>query len=537
MNNTLDDAPPGHPAHALTAELTGELRSRLLDNLLDSADVGILLAEGTPSQEVVAVVNEKFCLLYGLRVEDLLHQPLKHFFQLISPRLVPDANSAELINSLLTRPIQGIEEEIVIQDAEVRHLSHNISSALTETGEAFGILYLVRDVSYSKHLENQAIHTQKMESIGTLAGGIAHDFNNILTAVLGYASSLKDDLADQPALTKKLDQIIRSSHRAADLTRNLLAFSRKNPHIPEVLDFNQLVRDTGSILEFAMPESIHMSLNLAPDLPLIEADRAQLQQVITHLALNARDAIFGTGNISLSTRVGIDSQAEDEFSRIEYVVLDVEDDGVGIPKENLSRVFEPFYTTKETGKGIGLGLAMAYGAIKQHFGFVEVESAPSLGSRFSIFIPSTSKPIKLKKNNIMTLPLPVSVVKARAIFVVDDEEDLRNLCKVALESEAGEIITAKDGAEAVEIFRLRKEDIELVILDLTMPNMSGAECFAVLREMNPELKVLISSGYSQDMGANDLLKAGAAGFLEKPYSISALLKSVKSCLLSVETPE
>lgn len=497
-----------------------------------TSEEGLLLAVREGDGLVVREANPLFAALFGLENRQLAGLRMDEVTALIGPRLEQGENFPEWAVTMGRIPDEPMVQELMLGHPARRVLRETISPATDGGGVVVGLFVRVRDITYDKSLEQQALHTQKMEGIGTLAGGIAHDFNNILTAILGYSSALKSDIESNKSALNKLDQIMRSAHRAADLTRNLLAFSRKNPHMPRVIDFNNLVRDAVSMLEFAMPDAISLKLDLAGDLPHVLADPAQMTQVITHLAVNARDAIFESGTIRFATRLGRDSQVDDDDEPVDYVVLDIEDDGVGIQKEYLSRIFEPFYTTKETGKGTGLGLAMVYGAVKQHYGFVEVESAPNMGSRFSIYLPATGGMPEEAGDVESEPPLAGDALARATILIVDDEEDIRMLCETAFESVCERVLTASDGEEGVRLYGENADSIDLVILDMTMPKMDGAECFERLRRIRADAPVMISSGYAREMGAEDLMGKGALGFIEKPYTMAKLVHEVEQLLRS-----
>lgn len=505
-----------------------------LRNLLTSSEQGLMMAVKRDSAIQVVEHNLLYEQVLGLHAGGLKGISISEVIELLKPIVDTNENFPDWQARLLEPPDEPIVVELLLRAPERRVLRFFVCAITDEAGRVVGLLHMVRDITYDKNIEQQAIHTQKMEGVGTLAGGIAHDFNNILTAILGYSSALKVDIESNKAALKKIDQIIRSAHRAAELTRNLLAFCRKSPHIPQVVDFNAIVSDTASMLEFAMPNSIRLEKRLDPNLPCVFADPAQLTQIVTHLCLNARDAIFDSGTVRLTTRLGEDAQAEPSAEPPQaYVVLDVEDDGVGIQKENLSRIFEPFYTTKETGKGTGLGLAMVYGAVKQHYGFIEVESAPNMGSRFSIYLPATDQKPSPPEPSDLT-QVRTDALAGVTILLIDDEEYLRMLGQMALGERCREVLTARDGIEGVEIFRKRSADIDLVILDMTMPRMDGSECFGKLREIRPDARIMISSGYSKDMGAGDLMLEGAVGFLEKPFTMAKLVVEVESLLKQLQ---
>ena len=298
-----------------------------------------------------------------------------------------------------------------------------------------------------------------------------------------------------------------------------------------VFNLNDLVLETMDMIRSTVPASIEVRFQPAEGLPMIEADSTQIQQILINLILNAKDALSGSGHIVISTRIGGDTQAANGVAAVEaqYAILEVEDNGVGIPRDVLHRIFEPFYTTKEVGKGTGLGLAMVYGIIKKHNGFIEVTSALGEGTKFSAFLPVTAKH---GDDDELISRESVKQLRQRelVVMVVDDEPDLRNFCVTALGEVATEILTAANGIEALEQFEKANRKVDLVLMDLTMPKMSGPECFQRLRAIDPDLRVLISSGYSLDVDAENLLKGKATGFLPKPYDLNQLMESVERAL-------
>ena len=419
-----------------------------------------------------------------------------------------------------------------VPDAVPTHLHRFATPARDAHGQIFGRMFFFRDITYDKEVERQLVHSQKMDSIGTLAGGVAHDFNNLLTTILGYTELLKRELKGNESSSQKLLQIEKSANRAAELTGQLLAFSRRHPTVLNVFNVNDLVTETMDMIRSTVPASIDVRFVAGEGMPNVEADNTQIQQVLINLILNARDALCGSGIITILTRLGSDTQAQaGAATDVEYAILEVEDNGVGIPKDVLHRIFEPFYTTKEVGKGTGLGLAMVYGIIKKHNGFIEVTSALGEGTKFSAFLPVTAK-----KNGedeyVASRGRREMLQRKLVVMVVDDEPDLRNFCVTALGEVATEILTAANGVEAIEQFEKAggAGKIDLVLMDLTMPKMSGPECFQRLRAMDPDLRVLISSGYSLDVDAENLLKGKATGFLPKPYDLNQLMESVDRAL-------
>ena len=520
-------------------------RASYLTNMLNSLDVAVMVIEQPPAAvpAVVSLVNRSFCELFGLERAQVETNSYLQFMDLARP-LLPDWDAQlTIIEDLLADPTAERIDEITLvrsddPDAVPTHLHRFATPARDAHGQIFGRMFFFRDITYDKEVERQLLHSQKMDSIGTLAGGVAHDFNNLLTTILGYAELLKRELKGNDSSSQKLLQIEKSANRAAELTGQLLAFSRRHPTVLHVFNVNDLVTETMDMIRSTVPASIDVRFQPGQGMPNVEADSTQIQQVLINLILNARDALSGSGTITIATRLGADTQAQAgaPTDGIEYAILEVEDNGVGIPKDVLHRIFEPFYTTKEVGKGTGLGLAMVYGIIKKHNGFIEVTSALGEGTKFSAFLPVTAK---INGEDEYTSgrgrrPMPQ---RKLVVMVVDDEPDLRNFCVTALGEVATEILTAANGVEAIEQFEKAggAGKIDLVLMDLTMPRMSGPECFQRLRAMDPDLRVLISSGYSLDVDAENLLKGKATGFLPKPYDLNQLMESVERALSTGKT--
>ncbi len=511
-------------------------RASYLTNMLNSLDVAVMVIEQPPAPvpAVVSLVNRSFCELFGLERGQVENNSYLQFMELVRPILPDWESQLTIIEELIADPTAERIDEITlvsnVPDAVPTHLHRFATPARDAQGQIFGRMFFFRDITYDKEVERQLVHSQKMDSIGTLAGGVAHDFNNLLTTILGYAELLKRELKDNESSSQKLLQIEKSANRAAELTGQLLAFSRRHPTVLHIFNLNGLVGETMDMIRSTVPASIDVQFQPSLELPNIEADSTQIQQVLINLILNARDALCGSGMITISTRIGTDAQSQlDGSSDTLYAILEVEDNGVGIPKDVLHRIFEPFYTTKEVGKGTGLGLAMVYGIIKKHNGFIEVTSALGEGTKFSAFLPVTHKENgeELRRRSARQI-----AQRELVVMVVDDEPDLRNFCVTALGEVATEILTAANGVEAIEEFERvgGAGKIDLVLMDLTMPKMSGPECFQRLRAMDPELRVLISSGYSLDVDAENLLKGKATGFLPKPYDLNQLLDSVDRAL-------
>lgn len=502
-----------------------------LGSILESSDLGVLLIDRRIGTGWILLANERCRHFLGLGAPaDLAGQPVAKLLENLRTISHDWGRDGPVAQALLGDAEAEMEGEIALGTPVVRVLRVRGAPARTESGEIFGRVLLFRDISQDKEMEHQLLHSQKMKSIGTLAGGIAHDFNNLLTTMLGYAELLKRDLNDDHPSYARVVHIERSARRAAELTTSLLAFSRRTVTNMRVLDLATLVEETLGMIRFSLPGTVELTLHKEENLPLIEADETHLQQVLINLVLNARDAVGERGNITISTKTGADTQAKPGELSSDYVVLEVEDDGVGIPRENLTRIFEPFYTTKDVGKGTGLGLSMVYGIVKQHNGFIEVTSAPGKGARFSIFLPPSKKSVRdvqPEESRLEAMRLPRGTLR---MLIVDDEADLREFCHDVLSDLCKELFLASDGSEGIELLRAHGTDIDLVLLDLTMPRMSGIECFREMRRIVSDLRVIVTSGYNVRTGAADLLREGAIGFLPKPYNVQTLLRAVEAAM-------
>lgn len=387
---------------------------------------------------------------------------------------------------------------------------------------------VVRDITERRNLENQLRHAQKMEAIGTLAGGIAHDFNNILMAIIGFASLLSMKMNKNDPSLLNVNQILAAADRASELTRSLLAFSRKTPLETRAVSLNGIVSDMETLLARLLRENIEFKTTLTDAETTVMADASQLEQVLTNLVVNARDAMPNGGRLLLSTEF---VELDREFIRIHgygvpgpYVSLTCSDTGIGMDKETTQRIFEPFFTTKETGKGTGLGLAVVYGIIKQHKGFINCYSEPGLGTSFRIFLPLTQALPDAAEAKEETVPKGGN----ETILVAEDDTSVRTLVKEVLESFGYSVIEAVNGEEAVRLFVERKAEINLVMLDVIMPKMSGRQACDKIQQVDPEIKCLFTSGYAVDIFAEEERKL--PNFLPKPVVPIRLLLKIREIL-------
>ncbi len=379
-----------------------------------------------------------------------------------------------------------------------------------------------RNEAETHRLEEQLRHSQKMESLGTLAGGVAHDFNNILGAILGYSGLLKLELKGNRKLSRYLDTIEKSAQRAAELTKQLLGFARKGKTSVTSVNFNRICTETIDMTKKMIEKNVKVTLHLQEGLPLAEGDESQLSQVVMNLVLNARDAMPQGGSLRLSTRNLSSSDAEKSKLNLEkrnYVVVEVSDTGHGISKEDLPRIFEPFFTTKPKGKGTGLGLSMVYGIVKNHGGEVEVESETEKGTTVRVYLPVTSRPAS--SGTASGESENSKKVKDKVCLVVDDEVEIRDLLKDSLTLFGFDVLTAENGETAIELVK-KSSKIDVVVLDMIMPGMDGSETYSQIHKLRPELPVLVATGYSAEGRVQDILNNGGVGILRKPFTLDEL---------------
>jgi two-component system cell cycle sensor histidine kinase/response regulator CckA len=389
----------------------------------------------------------------------------------------------------------------------------------------------IRDITERKSLEDQFRQSQKMEGIGRLAGGIAHDFNNLLTAILGYAELMKAQLPDDEDLRSSLHEIHTAGERAAALTRQLLAFSRKQLLQPRILDLNAVVSEVERLLRRLIGEDVELTTRLDHNLGSVKADPGQLEQVIMNLAVNARDAMPDGGTLMIET---VNAVLDSSFVRAnpgarsgEYAVLIITDTGTGMNEEVRSHIFEPFFTTKEQGKGTGLGLATAYGIVKQSDGYITVDSEPGRGTTFRMYFPRAAGAASASGLGERSALSPRGT---ETILMVEDEPGVRRLSRTILEAQGYTVLEAASGDEALIVARSHVEEIHLVATDVVMPGMSGPALWDRLHAVHPQARVLFISGYTDDaIASHGVLESGIA-FLQKPFTPFALAQKVREVL-------
>lgn len=392
------------------------------------------------------------------------------------------------------------------------------------------ILSTIRDVTHEIMLEKQLREAQKMEAVGTLAGGIAHDFNNLLQIVLGFADLLllgKD--VQQPGY-EALRSIREAARRGAELVNQILTFSRKVETHPRPIDLNLIVEKIERLLSRTIPKMIQIELILDHDLLPVFADPGQMEQILINLAVNAKDAMPEGGRLIIRTRnVRLDEKyckTRLEVQPGDYVLLEVSDTGHGMEKEISDHIFEPFFTTKKPGEGTGLGLAIVFGIVKIHGGHIFCSSDPDEGTTFQIYMPAMGMKFGSEVDTTAEFPS----FGSETILVVDDEELIRNFAVEVLRSAGYDVLTASNGSDALDVFMNERSRISLVILDLVMPKMGGKQCLEELLEVDPNLKILIASGFLVDEPTRRVLTAKARGIVKKPFKVKELLRYVRNAL-------
>jgi PAS domain S-box-containing protein len=497
--------------------------------LVEHLEQGVFLKDGAGR---FVTANSSYCRSIGKLPVEVIGRTVAELF----PESVARERNAEDRQVLLEgRKIES-EQEIEI-DGKRRVIRRILSPVLDASGKPSGLLGICWDVTEQRALETRLRQAGKMDAIGQLAGGIAHDFNNLLTAIMGNLDLLLAGLTPGARPHELALSAQTAVTRAASLTNRLLGFSRQHQLDWQPTDLNVIVSEVVTLLQRTIDPRIKLEVRKGSHLWLVQADASQLNQVLMNLCLNARDAINGAGRIFIETatvEVGIETAltipADARFGS--YVRLRVSDTGTGMPPEVHARIFEPFFTTKEVGKGTGLGLAMVFAIVKQHAGWIECRSKVGDGTTFDIYLPRTNavaKPTHL----LQTKPAPIKAGH-ETILIVDDEPMIRKLAAVVLGNKGYRIIEAEDGLQAVEIYDRSWPEIDLVVLDLTMPNLSGQDAFRQMLLINPDVKALFASGYAAEQ-LSDSEQDRILGFVKKPYRPDELVSTVQETLERIKS--
>ncbi|MFH1117843.1 MAG: PAS domain S-box protein [Pseudomonadota bacterium] len=490
-------------------------------SVMDASLTGVFVAQDT----VFTYVNPEMARLFGYAPEEMVGK--------LGPPDMVIPEQQEMLRDRLRSRHRGVPGE----PYEFK--------GLRKDGTAFdGLVYptpitlmgrpaaagTIMDITETKRLERQLHQAQKLEALGTLAGGVAHDFNNLLQVILGYSDMMLLTKNKQDPDYKRLLTIRQTAKDGAELVKGLLAFARKARIDLRPLNLNQVVERVREMLSRTIPKMIEIDLDLAHEVKTINADPGQMEQILLNLAINARDAMPEGGTLIIETKNVV---LEEEYANThldvksgEYVLLSISDNGHGMEKEVLNKVFEPFFTTKEVGKGTGLGLATVFGIVKTHGGHITCYSEPGMGTTFKIYLPVLST--ALEPDVEMTAEM--TAFGTETILLVDDEERLRDMGEMMLAQFGYKVLTAGNGKEALEVYRLNKDHISLVILDLIMPEMGGKQCLEQLLKIDPTVRAIIASGYSMNGVSKDALQGGAVGFISKPYEAKAFLREVRNAL-------
>ncbi|MCX5813395.1 MAG: PAS domain S-box protein [Proteobacteria bacterium] len=394
-------------------------------------------------------------------------------------------------------------------------------------GNVIGAIESIRDITERKRLETELMHAQKMEAIGTLSGGIAHDFNNILMGIQGYASLMMLDISTEHPHYERLKRIEEQVKNASDLTGQLLGFARGGKYVVKPVNMNELIEKTSNMFGRTKKEiAIHRKYER--DIWAVEADMGQIEQVLLNLYLNAWQAMPAGGDLSIETKnivVGENYTIPYSTTFGRYVRISISDTGVGMNEKTKERIFEPFFTTKELGRGTGLGLAMVYGIIKNHNGFIDVISEPDKGTTFALYFPASEKDIAKETSGV-----PEIMRGTETILVVDDEPDVLAVSKNILESLGYNVYGVKNGEEAIILYKEKKDVIDLIVLDMIMPGLSGSETFDRIRELNSSARIILCSGYSLNDQAQQIMDKGCHGFIQKPFNIANISMNIRKVL-------
>jgi PAS domain S-box-containing protein len=507
-----------------TSEIALRESEENLRTTLNSIGDGVI---ATDTEGQITRMNPIAERLTGWSENEAIGLPLPMVFRLKSFQAdrVVQSTLNQFISDMSTLSVSN-ETLLVSRNQQEYLISQSGAPIRDSANEVIGLVLVFRDITEERTLQERVRHGQKMEAIGQLSGGIAHDFNNMLGGIMGATQVLQSLTSPDPEQQKFFDIILRSVKRASELSEKLLTFARKQPMRETPCDPAQLLQDTVSILENTIDRRITLNLVLCPEKALIKGDPSQLQNCFLNLGINASQAITDGGEITIETSITLLDPIYCKASQFDlipgrYLKIEFRDTGCGIAPENLSHIFEPFYTTKREHEGTGLGLAAVYGTVQIHHGAITVYSEPGTGTSFHLFFPLADTDESIAELNEAPL-----VKGTGLILVVDDEEMVRTTAKALLESLGYQVITAENGHEAIDLFETHIETIKLVILDMIMPEMNGKDCFDELRKRKPDIAVYIASGFTRDEDINAMLKKGLKGFIRKPYSVAELCQLI-----------
>ena len=494
----------------------------LLSSVFEGTGDGLFIKD---SDGRCMIVNKTFAELFGATVEDIVG---KTTADLVEPKTAQTL--MELDREVMASGLsKSLEHELPLKDG-IHSFITTKSPRRDANGKVVGVIGVVRDVTEYQRMEERLRQSQKMEAIGTLAGGVAHDFNNLLMVISGYSSVLAEALSAEPKLRGHVDQILKAGERAASLTRQLLAFSRKQTIQPVALNLNQIITGIEKLLHRLIGEDVKIVTHLSADLGTVLADAGQMEQVILNLAVNSRDAMPNGGQLIFETRnveLGDLIASANNLRPGRYIEFLVKDTGTGMDMNVQTRLFEPFFTTKPTGKGTGLGLSTVYGILKQAHGHITFTSQPAHGTTFRIFLPRIDSPAPAASSLLDSQ----SVLQGReTVLIVEDDAPVRELVRAVLDSHGYHVLTAASPQEAEKLAEQLDRQVDLLISDVVMPEISGTELAKRLALRLPGMKVLFMSGYIGDAIVRAGIQEQEVAFLQKPFAPSTLVRKVRDVL-------
>lgn len=508
----------------ITERKQAEFKNQQLAAIVSQAVEGFLV---TDTRGIIEYVNPAYEKITGYTQSELLGQnpsilksgrhPIGFYKNLWETVLSGNTWTGRMVNRK--------------KDGTHFHEEATISPILNAKGDITHFVAAKRDITREIEMEVQLRQSQKLEAIGQLAGGIAHDFNNLLQVIMAYTEFAKTDLPEGSRSHEDLDRVINAAARGADLTRQMLAFSRRTDLTITSFDVRPQIKELVKMLERTIPASISISYTFEQDLPNVVADPSQIHQILLNLCINAKDAMSHGGRLILSAHQQTVTETECSnrpgFSSGHFTVIEVSDTGTGIQEEHLHHIFEPYFTTKPPGKGTGLGLASAYGIVRQHGGFIEVISQVGIGSTFRVYLPCQPKPAGTAEFSKESAPLPRGT---ETILIAEDQDDILNMLKRRMEKLGYSVLEAHNGREAIEIYETSRDKVQITLLDMQMPEMDGERSLEQIRRIRQDAKVIVASGFV-DTDTRARLKAlGANEVLQKPYQIEKLSAAIRTIL-------
>lgn len=492
-------------------------------SLLNSSADAIVIYD---IQGNVNYVSPMFTKIFGWTEEELKGQkiPFVPHVEMVA--------TEKVFNNVIKHgiPSHGFESMRTTKDGRIIDVSISASRYDDHAGKASGMLVILRDISERKRLEAQLHHVERMEAIGTLAGGIAHDFNNLLMVIQGSISIMLYGMDKSHPHYKNFKNIEKQVKRGSQLTSQLLGYARKGRYEVRAVNINEIIIDTMDAISRTRKD-ITINYKLSDEINAIEGDIYQIEQVLMNLYINAFDAMPDGGELYIETKNSMSDEIESgvyEPSPGKYVMIAIRDTGIGMDTKTMDHIFEPFFTTKAMDRGTGLGLASVYGIVKAHGGYINVESSKGEGSVFTVYLPASDKIIEISVSE------PKKILEgAGVILLIDDEELVLEVGSKMLESLGYTVLKAGTVLKAIDILKKNKEKINLVVLDMIMPEIGGSQAFDMIKEIKPDIGVLLSSGYSIDGKAEDILSRGCDGFIQKPYSIEELSEKIKQIIKEV----